>query len=192
MIARSAITFALAALASASLVAYAAPGGNGNGHGPKPKPPGVAKLKPGKGRVAMTRTDLATDDAGRIETRRFPAHKKQEVREWLRFKLRKLDASASYSIWIDDPFTTGVVDYVRFGDTITTNAEGEFNVFVDTKKGDAMPFADHVPPATLADLVGMAVQVRVGDGADVVDDTVDPAIVTPAAILLTGAIPALK
>jgi hypothetical protein len=157
---RSLVAFALAGLASAAIVAEAAPpGGQG----------GVAKLRPGMGRgkllppVVDPPVDPPSNDRARVETRRFPAHKTQPGREWLRFKLRHLEPETGYTLWIvleDDPLTLDVIEApYQLGDVVTTNAWGNANRFLDTKKGDVL---------VLDDVLGKTAEVRDATGTVVV------------------------
>jgi hypothetical protein len=173
MNARSIALFALAALASAGVVAQAEPG---NGPGQHPSG-GVAKLRPGRGKgflappVTDPPADPAPDDRGVITTRRFPQHHKQPGRQWLRFKLRHLDAGAAYTIWVvleDDPLTVDVVEApYQLGDPVTMNDDGNANRFLDTKRGDVFD---------LASLIGKTVEVHDANGV----------------VVLTGAVPDFK
>src|SRR5512138_1084573 len=86
----------------------------------------VATAEAGKGRPERARIDLtntgADDNAsGRLDLRHFPAVGHRAERSWMRFKLRHLDDSATYTLWMDDPSTDADPALVDTGITLTTN-----------------------------------------------------------------------
>ncbi len=139
-------------------VAMAKPG-NGNGNGG-----GGGQARPSKGLVRLTLPEgaLDTDASGKVDVKFFPERRSRDERSWLRFKLRKLDAGTDYTIWMDDPAVEGT-DLSDTGLLVTSDAEGEANLRVDTKHGGTLPFG-----ATLATLAGAALEIRDATGATTV------------------------
>ena len=115
--------------------------------------------KPSQGKAAMAPPDGGADDdaSARIFVKHFPARGARAERSWFRVKSRRLQGSTDYTLWADDPATPGT-ELVQF-DTFTTKRNGGLHYKQDTKHGGAMPFG-----ATLAELSGMAVEVRGGSG----------------------------
>lgn len=147
-----------AALAASLGLAGTASAKPGNGHGG-----GAGKGRPGAARVDLTNTGLDADAACRVDVKHFPAVGRRAERSWLRFKVRHVDAAASYSLWMDDPATVGDATLVEVtGVTITANDDGNANHRIDTKKGGVLPFG-----ATLATLAGLPLEIRDGAGAAV-------------------------
>lgn len=115
------------------------------------------KPSQGKGRMSPSEDGPDSKSSAKVFVKHFPEHRSRQERSWFRLKTRRLDRSADYTIWADDPSTPGA-ELVQF-DTVTTKRNGAFYYKGDTKKGDAMPFG-----ATLADLSGMALEVRDAGG----------------------------
>jgi hypothetical protein len=156
-----ALTLGLAALAAAAVPADA-----------KGPPPGRGGGQPARSRSDLAATEADADAACRVDVKHFGDRGRREERSWLRFKLRSLEPNADYTIWIDDPSTPEDPTLVQVPDvTVTTADEGDRNHRFDTKHGGSLPFG-----ATLADLGGMAVEVRNADGVAV----------------LTGSLPAVQ
>jgi hypothetical protein len=127
----------------------------------------VATAEAGKGRPARARADLTNtgvdeDASGRIDLRHFPGVGHRVERSWLRFKVRHLDAGATYTLWMDDPSTDADPALVDTGVTLTANDDGADNYRIDTKHGGTLPFG-----GTLATLSGMNFEIRNGDGVAV-------------------------
>lgn len=95
----------------------------------------------------------------------FPAVGKRAERSWFKLRLGRLDGT-EYTLWIDDPATTDVVDLVQAA-TLTANDDGAAKLHLDTKKGDALPLG-----GTLATLGGLALEIRDGTGAVVLTGNV--------------------
>jgi len=135
----------------------------------------VATAEAGRGRPARARADLVNtavdeDASGRVDVRHFPGVGRRTERSWLRFKLRHLDAGATYTLWMDDPSTTEDLSLVDTGVTLTANDDGADNLRIDTKHGGTLPFG-----GTLATLAGMTFEIRNGDGVAVLSGAV-PAV----------------
>ena len=146
------VAAAVATIAAAS-AAEAKPG---NGHG-------GGKGRPVHAVAAMTNTGVDTDARGKLDVKFFPAVGKRAERSWLRFKLGKLDAGADYTLWMDMPNDDPDAGIVQVTDvTLVPGERGGLNFRLDTKKGDVLPFG-----ASLADLSGMAVEIRDATGVAV-------------------------
>jgi hypothetical protein len=147
---------ALAAALAIGGAALARPG-NGNGRGPG-DPGGGAVGRPGSARADLVLAVASpdADAAGRIEVRRFAANRGRAAREWMVVKVRRADAGAALSLWMDDPSTTD--DDATLTQVATTGftagARGGAQVRFDTKHG-ALPFS-----STLANLAGKSLEVR--------------------------------
>ena len=148
------IVFGAALMASLALVATAEAG----------------KGRPGRARSDLTNTGADEDASGRVDVRHFPGVGRRTERSWLRFKLRHLDADATYTLWMDDPTTVEDTSLVDTGVTLTMNDLGGDNHRIDTKHGGTLPFG-----GTLATLAGMTFEVRNGEGTAVLSGAV-PAV----------------
>jgi hypothetical protein len=158
----SGIVFGAALAVSLGLVATASatPGdGHGGGRG-----------RPGRATADLVNTGADEDASGRIDVKHFPAVGRRVERSWLRFKVRHLDANATYSLSMDDPSTAEDASLVDTGITLTTNDDGADNFRIDTKHGGTLPFG-----GTLATLAGMNFEIRNGDGVAVLSGAV-PAV----------------
>jgi hypothetical protein len=145
-----------AALAASLGLAGTAAATPGNGHG-------GGKGRPGAARADLTNTGVDADALCRVDVKHFPAVGHRAERSWLRFKVRNMDANASFSLWMDDPATVGDATLVQVTDvTITSNDDGGANLRIDTKHGGVLPFG-----STLAGLAGLPLEVRNGAGAAV-------------------------
>jgi hypothetical protein len=111
--------------------------------------------RPTKGRTVLAPPVDAvnTDAVARLDVKHFPANRSRAERSWLRMKIRKLESNTTYTLWADDPSTLAT-DLVQF-DSFTTMRSRNFKYMADTKKGGTLPFG-----ATLANLSGMAIEVR--------------------------------
>jgi hypothetical protein len=153
------------ALAVAAFGASAS-AGPGRGHGGGG---GHARGKPTKGRSALVVPEGAADADAKcvVDAKFFPAVGRRAERSWLRFKMRKLDADATFTVWIDDPAddeTNGnaLVQLVTT-DALVAGGRGGVNLMLDTKHEATLPFG-----AALADLAGRAVEVRDSAGTTTV------------------------
>lgn len=131
----------------------------------------AGKGRPERASADLTNTGADISASGRIDVRHFPAVGKRDERSWIRFRLRRLDAEATYTLWMDDPSTDADPALVDTGITLTTNSRGGDNQRIDTKHGGTLPFG-----GTLATLAGMNFELRNGDGVAV----------------LSGALPAVQ
>ncbi len=158
---------ALAALAGAS--ALAAPGGNGrgNGNGGGGGGGGHARGRPSRAVTQLVQPATVVDEnaRGALDVKHFPAVGKRAERSWFKLRVGRLDGT-DYTLWIDDPATTDVVDLVQAA-TLTANDDGAAKLHLDTKKGDTLPLG-----GTLATLAGLALEIRDGTGAVVLTGTV--------------------
>lgn len=119
-------------------------------------PPGGAPPPPPAGRIDET---VRAADAGHA------------ARSLLRLRVEHFAADAEFTLWGDDPATSGSA-LTQFG-SLTTNGRGGGAFVLDSQDGDPMPFG-----AALADLAGKAVEVRdAGGGAVLVGEF--PALPTP-------------
>jgi hypothetical protein len=145
---------------------------------------GNAKGRPGKGRSVLAipmGTMIESNDKGTVDARFFPVVGKRAERSWLRFKLRRLDAGATYTLWADDPSTDDLdplttedaaLVQVTTVEPLVANGDGALNLMLDTKHGATLPFG-----ATLAGLAGKPLEVRDAAGTTV---------------LLVGTLPTLR
>lgn len=127
----------------------------------------TAEAGKGRGRPLRARFDLTNPGAdinafGRLDLKYFGAVGHRAERSWMRFKIRRLDPDATYSLWMDDPSTTEDPALVDTGITLTTNDYGGDNHRIDTKHGGTLPFG-----GTLATLAGMSFEIRNSDGVAV-------------------------
>jgi hypothetical protein len=111
--------------------------------------------RPAKGRSALTPPGDASDDnaAGRVEVKHAAEKRKRVERSWFRVEVRRLDAQAGYTLWMDNP-STPETDLVQV-DSFTTRQNGSYRYSKDTRRGDALPFG-----ATLSNFSGVAIEVR--------------------------------
>jgi hypothetical protein len=119
----------------------------------------AGKGRPARARIDLVNTGVDEDASGRVDLKHFPAVGRREERSWLRFKLRHLGDTATYSLWMDDPSTAEDPALVDTGITLTTNDLGGDNHRIDTKHGGTLPLG-----GTLATLAGMNFELRNGDG----------------------------
>jgi hypothetical protein len=119
--------------------------------------------RPSKGNTMLVPPvgDEGSNAKARHDVKHFPAHRARQERSRFRLKPRHLEGNTDYTLWADDPSTPGA-ELVQF-DAFTTKRSGNYNYTKDTKKGDALPFG-----ATLAELSGMAVEVRDAAGTTTV------------------------
>lgn len=151
---RTLVLAACAALAVAAAADAKPPEGRGGG--------GKARGRPVRKVVPLANPGLDADAKGKLDVKHFPAVGKRAERSWFRIAVRRLDAGATYTLWMDDPSTAEDATLVLVADlALVTNEDGNAHLRLDTKKGDAMPFG--APVDTLA---GMALEVRAGaDGS---------------------------
>lgn len=148
-----------AAVLSLCVVPAAAAKPAGHGHG-------AAKGRPQRAVAALAIPDGGVDAnaRGRLDVKHFPAVGKRAERSWFRLKLNRLDGT-DYTLWMDDP-ATPETDLVEVAG-LTANDDGHAHFGADTKREEALPFG-----AALADLGGMALEVRDGTGNVVLTGTV--------------------
>lgn len=151
------------ACAVAATGAIAGPGGNS-----------AARPTKGRSELATAEVDPVDPNAkGRVDFKYFPGdvEKERAERSWLRFRIRHLDKDGAYTVYADDPLDAvdGVVpvpDPAGGTLTLTMNGGGNLNFRLDTKDGATMPFG-----RTLAELAGMAVEIRNADDVVVLAGT---------------------
>jgi hypothetical protein len=135
---------------------------------------GAARPSSGRSTLAVAEVDPIDPNAkGRVDVKHFPGDVEREraERNWLRFRLRHLDKSGVYTLWMNDPLDAEdvlvVVPDGAGGDfTLTMNGGGNLNFRLDSKEGAAMPFG-----RTLAELAGAALELRDANGATVLAGT---------------------
>ena len=94
---------------------------------------------------------------GEIEVQRFTTNATRKERSWFRLVVLRLTPDSTYTLWADDPSAPGEI-LLQFG-WLTTNRDGAGRYFLDTARGDSMPFGE-----SLAALAGREVEVRDAEG----------------------------
>jgi hypothetical protein len=141
----------LAAFAVAASAHARPDNGHGGGGGG-----GAAKGRPVRKVVNLVNPGVDADAKGKLDVKYFPPVGKRAERSWLRVHVRKVEAGATYTLWMDDPATAEDFTLVQVADvTLVADDEGAANLRLDTKKGSTLPHG-----ATLATLGGMALEIR--------------------------------